>query len=111
MRKTVFSKANIMKSVFYYLDNNIITVFHNVINIIIRKGEKFFAESLQETEGKNKLTDKAICEATGIKQSTLSDWLSGRSVALGADKAIALAKGFLMFRSTVSFLSVDERTR
>jgi len=41
-----------------------------------------------------KLTDKQVCEGTGIKQSTLSDWMSGRSETLGADKAIALAKFF-----------------
>jgi len=58
----------------------------------------------------NKLTDKAICEATGIKQSTLSDWLSGRSVALGADKAIALAKFFNVPLDSF-VLSVDERTK
>lgn len=40
------------------------------------------------------LTDAKVCEATGIKQSTLSDWLNNRSVTLGADKAIALAKFF-----------------
>lgn len=40
------------------------------------------------------LTDKQVCDATGVKQSTLSDWLRGESVSLGADKAIALAKFF-----------------
>lgn len=40
------------------------------------------------------LTDKQVCEETGIKQSTLSDWLRGESQTLGADKAIALAKFF-----------------
>ncbi len=41
-----------------------------------------------------KLTDKQVCESIGIKQSTLSDWMNGRSQTLGADKAIALAKFF-----------------
>ena len=40
------------------------------------------------------LTDKQVCDATGIKQSTLSDWLHGESKTLGADKAIALARFF-----------------
>lgn len=40
------------------------------------------------------VTDKQVCEATGIKQSTLSDWLRGESKTLGGDKAIALAKFF-----------------
>lgn len=41
-----------------------------------------------------KLTDKQICEATGVSQSTLSDWLAGRSATLGGDKAVALARFF-----------------
>lgn len=40
------------------------------------------------------LTDTQVCLITGIKQSTLSDWLHGRSKTLGGDKAVALAKLF-----------------
>ena len=40
------------------------------------------------------LTDTQVCLETGIKQSTLSDWLHGRSKTLGGDKAVALAKLF-----------------
>lgn len=50
----------------------------------------FYAKCRDEKD----LTDKQVCEATGIKQSTLSDWLNDRSQTLGADKAIALAKFF-----------------
>ena len=40
------------------------------------------------------LTDTQVCLKTGISQSTLSDWLHGRSKTLGGDKAVALAKLF-----------------
>lgn len=42
-------------------------------------------------EEKN-LTDSVVCKETGIKPSTLCDWLNGRTKTLGADKAVALAK-------------------
>lgn len=51
---------------------------------------EFYAKCRDERH----LTDKQVCEETGIKQSTLSDWLRGESQTLGADKAIALAKYF-----------------
>ncbi len=51
---------------------------------------EFYAKCRDE----RKLTDKQVCDATGIKQSTLSDWMNGHSQTLGADKAIALAKFF-----------------
>lgn len=51
---------------------------------------EFYAKCRDERN----LTDKKVCEDTGIKQSTLSDWMRGESQTLGADKAIALAKYF-----------------
>ncbi|MBO6310497.1 MAG: helix-turn-helix transcriptional regulator [Oribacterium sp.] len=48
----------------------------------------------EKCRNERQLTDKQVCEQTGIKQSTLSDWLRGESQTLGADKAIALAKFF-----------------
>lgn len=51
-------------------------------------------ERYKKERDKRGFTDTYVCQNTGVKQSTLSDWLSGESKTLGGDKAIALAKFF-----------------
>lgn len=51
-------------------------------------------ELYKKLRNEKNLTDKAVCEATGIKPSTLCDWLNGRTASISGDKAVALARFF-----------------